>query len=129
VDGTDYASGTSKLYLSKNDPTGYDGIVIRGGDTFGSSWTLWAELPYCTLGPSGSPLSPVQTLGYDDLSFDFGGPTLWAGPGGPDPWGGYYATQDIDNFSAGPVPEPTTMLLFGAGLVGIAGFGRKKFKK
>ena len=31
--------------------------------------------------------------------------------------------------SANPVPEPTTMLLFGAGLVGLAGFGRKKFKK
>jgi hypothetical protein len=30
---------------------------------------------------------------------------------------------------ASTVPEPTTMLLFGAGLVGLAGFGRKKFKK
>ena len=26
-----------------------------------------------------------------------------------------------------PVSEPVTMLLFGAGLVGLAGFGRKKF--
>ena len=31
--------------------------------------------------------------------------------------------------SGNPVPEPTTMLLFGAGLVGLSGFGRKKFKK
>jgi hypothetical protein len=35
------------------------------------------------------------------------------------------ATVNVNN----PVPEPTTMLLFGAGLVGLAGFGRKKFKK
>lgn len=33
------------------------------------------------------------------------------------------------NASCSPVPESTTMLLLGAGILALAGFGRKKFKK
>ena len=33
------------------------------------------------------------------------------------------------NGGANPVPEPSTMLLLGSGLAGLAGYGRRRFKK
>jgi len=47
------------------------------------------------------------------------------------PWSGYdtYGQVAISSITVDPIPEPGTILLLGIGLLGLAGFGRKKFFK
>jgi hypothetical protein len=48
-------------------------------------------------------------------------------PGYEDFWALDYSKLTIE--TAAPVPEPGTMMLLGSGMIGLAGWGRKKFKK
>lgn len=99
----------------------YDGIdfwingVVGNQITFDLGSTLFNGLG----GPTGDPVSGSKIfIGQDSVT-----PDVYASLGSAD--GNYYQEFHI----AAPVPEPTTMLLLGSGLIGLAGLGRKKFFK
>ena len=108
-----------------------DAIVAKDFDVLTpSDWTTL--VPFTSLAISvGSPADtsndPIQiSFNYQLLGADMFNSA----------WEQSYLMFDMDNgfdFSFGstnpsnPTPEPATMILFGTGLVGLAGLGRKKF--
>ena len=69
------------------------------------------------------------TVNADHLSFSFdiSGTELLNGPEIAVHWGMTCGNDIIEG--AAPVPEPSTMLLFGTGLIGLARLSRKRLKK
>jgi hypothetical protein len=74
---------------------------------------------------SDSPVKPADSI--HNVSFlpgAFGSSNLFVGFTGAT--GGLTDNHDILSFSITPVPLPGAVLLFGAGLAGLAAFGRLK---
>ena len=115
-----YDSGVFNINYQLSDYS-LTGLSVLVPDTF--TWTvLFGGLDYWGNG---------RLLAYDPptigTSEDF---AWWVTPGG---WDKLDFSSSIQNYyarvTASPVPEPTTMLLLGSGLVGLWGAARKKFKK
>jgi hypothetical protein len=90
-------------------------------DNVPSSW-IYAVLKYGVGAPSAA--NPDHWAIEDDGDF-----ILELGDIAGLPTGGLSHVSYFGTEGTPPIPEPATMLLLGTGLAGLAGFGRKKFKK
>jgi len=100
-------------------------------DPFGndlSQWTYYSHTPILTIafGTTGAtPISLPESFGKE-VGYYIGG--TYGVPAQNNPYDEFYVSNN-GQFRIGITPEPTSLLLLGGGLLGLAGLGIRKKKK
>jgi hypothetical protein len=139
---------TIEMFVTSPDPD-FDltGLLDYGTPSFSSAgWAVGLVNPNYSLASGTTASNLNMNLAFTgsvapvDLDFLYwlGGNLVASGwidynpaVGGYAGWtsGVYSNGVDGGNYDRNPVPEPATMLLLGSGLVGLARWGKRKFKK
>jgi hypothetical protein len=136
-----WGSSHSGEYSLLNNVLGNAVVTEKDGNTF-SFQSVWAR----TLAPAYGNTGERHIVGYlsgvvvGSITFDLS--TNWQQVTGnlsnidtlvfeltSDGRNGLYFLDDLVLNESTPVPEPSTLLLLGSGLVGLVGYGRRRMKK